>query len=55
MTDETRKSYLPMRNLLTCESHNDLMKNTMRIAEEGREKEAEAYCSELKEFTLLDF
>ncbi len=37
---EVVKSWLPARNLFTCEAHNDLMKQTLRLIEEHRVDEA---------------
>ena len=33
---------MPLRNLFTCEAHNDLLKTYMRLVEEGRVEEAKA-------------
>jgi hypothetical protein len=30
------KEFLPVRNVFTCEAHNDLMKQYLRLMEEGR-------------------
>ena len=36
------RKLMPLRNLLTCEAHNDLLKTFMRLVEEGRVEEAKA-------------
>lgn len=47
--------FLPTRNIFTCESHNDLIKNTMRLIEEGRIEEVAPIYEEIKELMVLDF
>ena len=55
LTDETRNGYLPVRNIFTCESHCDMMKNVLRMIEEGRMTEAEKYWEEVSTYMLMDF
>ena len=55
LTDETRTGYLPVRNIFTCESHCDMMKNVLRMIEEGRMTEAEKYWEEVRTYMLMDF
>ena len=47
--------YCDMRNLFTCESHNDLIKNSLRIIEENRIEEAEIAAGEVEKLKELDF
>ena len=37
---EIVKSWLPCRNLFTCEAHSDMLKQTLRLVEERRIGEA---------------
>ena len=37
---ELVRSWLPVRNLFTCEAHNDMVRQTLRLIEEHRLKEA---------------
>lgn len=55
LTGENRNSYLPVRNIFTCESHNNLINNTLRIIEEHREKDAEKAWNEVQNFMTMDF
>ena len=47
--------FLGTRNIFTCESHNDMIKNTMRLIEEGRLEEVAPIYEEMKELMVLDF
>ena len=55
LTADNVASYLPARNVFTCESHNDLIKNSFRMIEENRLAQAEQYAEKVKEFMKLDF
>ena len=55
LTAENRNSYLPVRNLFSCESHNDLLKNSLRIIEDNRCEEVSQIAAELSDFMKMDF
>ena len=52
---DTAVSFLPARNIFTCESHNDMMKNSFRMIEESRWEEASIIAEEVKKFMVMDF
>ncbi len=41
------RSFVPIRNLFTCESHNDLLRHTLRLIEENRMESAKALLPEV--------
>ena len=44
-----RKDMMVFRNLISCESHCDILRNCMLIIEEKREKTAGEYCSKIED------
>ena len=46
---EVRKRVMPLRNIFTCESHNDMLKCWLRLAEEQRFEKAAAGFAEIQE------
>ena len=47
--------FLGVRNIFTCESHNDMIRHTMRLIEEGRIEEVAPIWKEIVELRTLDF
>lgn len=47
--------FLGVRNIFTCESHNDMIKHTMRLIEDGRIEELSGIWKEIKDLQTLDF
>ena len=55
LSAENMSSYLSIRNIFTCESHNDMIKNVLRIIEQGRVEEAAGYWEEVVKYMKMDF
>jgi len=51
----TLKQFMALRNYFTCEAHNELVTNFMRLVEEDRVKEAEKYIPKIQKLQIADF
>lgn len=51
--DEEPKSIAPLRNLLSCEAHNELCRTTLQLAFEGRMAEAQTYQKAVKDLQVI--
>jgi poly-gamma-glutamate synthesis protein (capsule biosynthesis protein) len=51
----TMKQFMALRNIFTCEAHNELVTNYLRIVEEDRVKEAEKYIPKIRKLQIADF
>jgi poly-gamma-glutamate synthesis protein (capsule biosynthesis protein) len=53
--DEELKGMLPLRNIFTCEAHNENMKTYLRLVEEGRLEKAASFYSNIEKLQNPDF
>ena len=51
----TLKQFMPLRNYFTCEAHNELVTNFLRLVVEDRVKEAEKYIPKIQKLQIADF
>jgi len=51
----TLKQFMALRNTLTCEAHNELVTNFLRLVEEDRVKEAEKYIPKIQKLQIAHF
>jgi hypothetical protein len=52
---ETIKQLMRLRNRFTCEAHNELSTNFLRLVEEDRVKEAEQYIAKIQKLQVAPF
>jgi len=52
---EMIKQFMPLRNYFTCEAHNEMITNFLRMVEEDRVKEAEKYIPRIQKLQIADF
>ncbi len=48
----TLKQFMPLRNIFTCEAHNELITNYLRIVEESRVKAAETFIPKIQKLQI---
>ena len=51
----TMKQFMGLRNTFTCEAHNELVTNYLRLVEEGRVKEAEKCIPKIRKLQIAGF
>ncbi len=51
----TLKQFMALRNTFTCEAHNELVTNFLRLVENDRVKEAEKYIPKIQKLQAADF
>ena len=52
---ETIRQFMPLRNYFTCEAHNEMITNFLRLVEEDHIKEAEKYIPKIQKLQIADF